>query len=80
MVKINIKKIKNKADEQIVIEYVEITQEIDDIKNYILTKCAMLSGTKNERIYQIPLDDIFYFEAVDELVFAYTKEEVYDMN
>lgn len=33
----------------------------------------------NEAVYQIPLADILYFEAVGEQVFAYTADELYSV-
>ena len=38
-----------------------------------------LIGSIDERIYQFNLSDVFYFEAVDERVFAYTKGKSYEL-
>jgi len=77
--KVSIKRIENRADEQVVIECVEVTRDIDDIRRYALTKGTALSGVNGERVYQFELGDVFYFEAVDECVLAYTKDKVYEM-
>lgn len=38
-----------------------------------------LIGMKGTIIHRIALDEVYYFEAVDHKVFAYTKEEVYEI-
>jgi DNA-binding LytR/AlgR family response regulator len=77
--KVHIKQISNKADECLIIECVEITSDIESIRAYALTKGTTLTGNIDERIYQFNLSDVFYFEAVDERVFAYTKNESYEL-
>jgi len=77
--RVNVKKILDRADEQVVIECVEVTKDIEDIRVYALTKGTTLTGVYNDRIYQFKLENVFYFEAVDERVFAYTKEKVYEL-
>lgn len=46
------------------------------IENFGLNIVGKLNGSK----YFIALKDIFYFEAVDNHVFAYTKDLVYEVN
>ncbi len=77
--KVEIKQISNPDDEQVIIECVEVTKDIDDIRGYILTKGTTLTGTCGERVFRFKLEDVFYFEAVDERVFAYTNEKVYEL-
>lgn len=77
--KVRIKLISEKADECLIIECVEVTSEIESIRSYALTKGTTLTGNVDERIYQFNLSDVFYFEAVDERVFAYTKDKSYEL-
>lgn len=77
--KVHIKQISNKADECLIIECVEITPDIDSIRAYALTKGTTLTGNIDERVYQFNLSDVFYFEAVDERVFAYTKDKSFEL-
>lgn len=77
--KVHIKQINDKADECLIIECVEITPEIESIRSYALTKGTTLTGSVDERIYQFNLSDVLYFEAVDERVFAYTKNRSYEL-
>lgn len=76
--KVNIWRIAKKEEEQVTIECVEITPEIKDIYSYVLTKGKELSGVENGRICRFRLEDVCYFEALDEKVFAYTKSHVYE--
>lgn len=77
--KVSVRQIENRNDEQVVIECVEVTKDIDDIRGYVLTKGTSLTGVCDGRLYQFKLENVFYFEAVDERVFAYTKGAVYEM-
>ena len=77
--KVSIRQVTDRADEQVIIECVEVTKDIEDIRAYASAKGTTLSGVCNERICQFMLEDVFYFEAVDELVFAYTKTNIYEM-
>lgn len=77
--KVSIKRVSNHTDEQVVIECVEVTKDIDDIRSYVLAKGTTLTGVCNERIYRFELQNVLYFEAVDERVFAYTKEKIYEL-
>lgn len=76
---VTIKRIDETKSEQVIIECVKITQQIKDIENYVLNSDMTLLGILNERIYKLNVSDIFYFEAVDEKVFAYTIEDVYEI-
>ena len=77
--RVRIRQIPDRADEQVVIECVEVTKDIEDIRAYASTKGTTLIGACNDRAYQFGLETVIYFEAVDERVFAYTKERVYEM-
>lgn len=78
--KVNIRKILNKEEEQVIIECVEVTPDIEDIRSYALTKGMELAGRVNiQHLQRFKLEEVYYFEALDEKVFAYTKEKVYEI-
>lgn len=80
MIRVRIKNVSSKEEEQIVIECVAMTQDFIDIQNYCLSKGNHLTGYNNDHHQQqIPLDDILYFEAVGDKVFAYTSGEVFEV-
>ena len=74
-----IRQIADLAGEQVVIECVEVTKDIEDIRVYASTKGTALAGVCGGRAFQFRLEDVYYFEAVDGRVFAYTKEKVFEM-
>lgn len=75
--KVRIRKILKKEEEQVLIECVEVTPEIEDIQAYISHKGIELSGYAQERhMIRFKLAEVYYFEALDEKVFAYTGEQV----
>lgn len=77
--KVRIRKIAEKEAEQVIVECVEITQEIKDICAYVGTKGRELVGVWNGRSFRFPLASVLYFEALDEKVFAYTTDRVYEV-
>ena len=77
--KVRIKQISSKANECLIIECVEVTPDIESIRSYALTRGMTLTGSLDERIYQFNLSNVFYFEAVDERVFAYTKVRSFEL-
>ena len=74
-----IRKIRDKEEEKVVLECVEMTKEFEDIKDYVLMKGNILTGYIYDVACQVSLSDILYFEAVGEQVFAYTENEVYQV-
>lgn len=74
------RKIQDKKDEAVILQYAEWTKQFQDIRDYILGQGKQITGYGEEKeMYQIPVADILYFEAVGELVFAYTKDKVYEI-
>ena len=74
-----VKKITDREAEQVIIECVEVTKEVRDIYTYALTKGTELSGMSGDQLKRFRLEDVCYFEAVDEKSFAYTTENVYEL-
>lgn len=78
--KVLIRKILNREEEQVIIECTEITPEVRDIRAYALSKGTTLTGTAMEsKLERFELQEVYYFEALDEKVFAYTKDKVYEI-
>ena len=74
------RKTSSSKENSIIIEYIEWTDELEDICNYIGGRKSQIIGYgENKEVYQIELDQILYFEAVGELVFAYTKTQMYEI-
>lgn len=76
---VKINRISDIENECLIIECVEVTPYIESIRSYALTKGTTLTGRIDERFYQFNLSSVIYFEAVDERVFAYTKNNSYEL-
>lgn len=77
--KLQIEEIPNLEETEIQIKCKEIDQKINRIANYIRTSYITINGKIDNEVYVINLDDIFYFEAVDNKVFAYDEKNIYEV-
>ena len=74
------RKVADKKDEAIILQYTNWTKNLEDISDCILGREKQITGYgENKERYQIKVSDILYFEAVGELVFAYTEKQVYEI-
>ena len=55
-----------------------ISDEVREIIAFVKSRQGQLTGTADERQYEIAVSDIFYIEAVDNKTFLYTKDIKYD--
>lgn len=77
---VSIRKILNQEKEQVIIECVEITPQIRDIYTYVQNKGTEILGiVDGEYQKRFCLEDVYYFEALDEKVFVYTKDQVFEL-
>ena len=72
--------VKSPEEEGVTLEYVRLTNDFEEIREYVQHKGDTLTGYKQtkERV-SVRVEDILYFETVDGLVFAYTVDSVYEM-
>jgi DNA-binding LytR/AlgR family response regulator len=77
--KVRVENVKKKEEEILLIRCCKMNDEILEIIHFVKSKNEMLSGFENSKVYQISLRDIYYFEAVDNKVYAYLKNNVYEM-
>lgn len=78
--RVSIRNVLKKEDEQVIIDCVEITKTVRDIESYVRYRETEISGILQEqKMKRFLLSDVYYFEALDEKVFAYTKEQVYEI-
>ena len=76
--KVTITENPNITETEISIVCAKMTNEINDIVSKISSIEKTVAGKKDEEIFFIPVEDIFYFESVDGNVFFYTKTEIYE--
>ena len=75
-----IEQIPTLEETEILIKCKEIDSKINKISNYIRTSYITLIGKIDGEQFIINLDDIFYFEAVENKVFAYVEKDVFEVN
>lgn len=74
------KQVTEGEEETIILQYMKWNKNLEDICAYIQeTGKQMIGYGPHKEMFQIKLADILYFEAVGELVFAYTKDQMYEM-
>ena len=77
--RLSIRKVDSLEKEQVILECVEMNEDFEDIRKYVLMKGDTIIGYIDEKLYQVPLAEILYFEAVGEQVFAYTTDNLYSI-
>ena len=75
---IKILKIAKSEPEELEIRCHEETEEVKDIVMFSKSRQGKLTGIFEGQQYEIPVADVFYVEAVDNAVFIYGKENVYE--
>lgn len=66
--------------EGVTLEYMRLTREFAEIRDYCLNKGETVTGyTEGGEAVSVRVEDVLYFEAVGELVFAYAENAVYEV-
>ena len=73
-----ITKIDRDKPEMLEIRCHSISDEVREIIAFVKSRQGQLTGTADERQYEISISDIFYIESVDNKAFIYTKSKVYE--
>ncbi len=55
-----------------------ISDEVREIVAFVKSRQGQLTGTADDRIYEIAVGDIFYIESVDNKGFIYTQSNVFE--
>ncbi len=76
--RVSIENISPELEEEIIIRCHEINDEILGLMKRLKNKSTALIGYENTIIYQLKLSDVYYFEAVDNKVFIYCRDKVYE--
>ena len=56
----------------------KISDEVKEIVAFVKFRQGQLTGSIDDRQFEIPVSDIFYIEAVDNKTFIYTQSKVYE--
>lgn len=77
--KVSVAQIGRDREERAIIQCYELSDEVKSIVSFIKSADVTLAGYTDERASRLPLQDIFFVEAVDNKVFAYTAKKVYEL-
>ncbi len=77
--KVRIERIPQNEEELVRIHCYKVNEEVNEIVDFVRARDGLLSGYHEAQIYQIALRDIYYFEGVDNKVYAYLKNHVYEI-
>lgn len=75
---IRIKKIDGEIQEYIEIGCREEGSKVKAIVRFVKGLDGSVSGSKGDKIYEIPIVDIFYIESVDNKTFIYSSKDNYE--
>ena len=64
---------KDLAEPEIDIRYSSMTQPLNRIVQYIRQQEYLIQGIFEKKLYQIPLNEVLYFETVDKKIFECKK-------
>ena len=74
------KLVNNLDEEGVILQYIRLTKDFEEIKEYVQHKGDALIGyTQDKERVSVRVEDILYFETVDGRVFAYTVDSVYEI-
>lgn len=68
------------GEDEIIIKYKTMTEEIENILKYLKNDSNHIIGESRGKKYVLKPSVIYYFESVDNSIFAYTKDGVYEVN
>ncbi|BCN30795.1 LytTR family DNA-binding domain-containing protein [Anaeromicropila herbilytica] len=77
--RVRIEKVNKKEEEHVLIRCCKANEEVLEIIDFIKSRDDTLLGYEDARKCQIPLRDVYYFEGVDNKVYAYLKNNVYEI-
>lgn len=78
--KIRVEERSNASEIEVLITCPKVDDEVNRIVKTLETITFTVIGKANGEKYVINIEDIFYFEAVDNHVFAYLEHEIYEVN
>lgn len=76
--KVSIEEISREQDEEIIIRCHVVNDDILKLLNKLKTERAVLLGYDEDNIHRVRITDVYYFEAVDNKVFIYCKDKVFE--
>lgn len=76
--KVSIEEITREKIEEIIIRCYEVNDDIIKLLDKLKVESSELLGYDQDIIHRLRFQDVYYFEAVDNKVFIYCKDRVYE--
>jgi DNA-binding LytR/AlgR family response regulator len=76
--KISIENVNPDVEEEIIIRCYEVNDEILELMKKLKTKSSILIGYNDDSIYQLNPSNVYYFESIDNKVFIYCRDKLYE--
>lgn len=76
--KVEVKQVTSKEDEQAVISVVTITEDIQNAIDILDHNCRVIPILSDGETVMCKTDNIYYIESVDKRSYVYTKENCYE--
>lgn len=77
--KITILDVESQDEEEIIIKCHEMNDDIKNLISTIKNGNQKITGYADDGIHLLEPSDIYYFEALEQKVFAYCKSEIYEV-
>ena len=77
--KITIETPKDGEEDEIIVRCASLDERLMKLISALKTEQIMLAGYMDDKIVKLAPKDIFYFESVDNKVFAYAGKSVYEV-
>ncbi len=77
--KVSVQEIEQEQSERVVIQCHSVSDKVNSIINFIKSTDTSLFGYEDGRMVELFVTDIYYVEAVDNQVFAYTEKDTYQL-
>ena len=78
--KITIETPRPGEEDEIILRFATVDENILKLIQSLKTEKDALTGYMDDKIQKLALKDIFYFESVDNKVYAYTAKQVYEVH
>lgn len=78
--RITIEQLEDFNDVEINIKCHSVDERLENLISTIRLYGSSISGRKDNKTYFLKLEDVLYFDTVDEKVFIYTLDSVYETN
>ncbi len=76
--RVSIEEIGREQEEEIIIRCHEVDEDILKLLNRLKKETAVLIGYSGDNIHRLRISDVYYFEAVDNKVFIYCRDRVFE--